>query len=180
MPKSLNRTEKMLIEAINSMFDLDAQVGLAFHDKSELERHNEERGYEYLHNQIDDMFALKAAELTHADSLNQAFHKVHSYKYLDDPTFQTAMEKELVAQAVPAHERVKAAEAIASIIKELQKEQKSWAEKDYGFNPHMDEISKVSKPEQPMDFKIHDRDGYNDSNVEWDQNDASPSRTPDA
>lgn len=180
MGKSLNKNEKALLEAINNMFDLDAQVGLAFHKKDELERHNEERGYEYLHNQIEDMFTLKAAEFTHSDSVSQAFHKVHSYKYVDDPTFCTAMEKELVAQAVPADEREKAKDAITSIIKELQNEQKAWAEKDYGFNPHMDEINKISKPETPLDFEIHDRDGYNDSNVEWDKSDASPSRTPDA
>jgi ribonuclease HII len=180
MSSKLTKNEKMLVEAINSMFDLDAQVGLAFHDKKDLEPHNEERGYEYLHNQIDDMFALKAAELIHADSVNQAFHKVHSYKYLDDPTFPTAMEKELVAQAVPAEERAKAVAAISSIIKELRKEQKNWAEKDYGFNPHMDEIEKVSKPEQPLDFKIHDKDGYNEANVDWDKEDFKPGRTPDA
>jgi hypothetical protein len=90
------------------------------------------------------------------------------------------MEKELVAQAVPAEERAKAVAAIDSIIKELSKEKKNWAEKDYGFNPHMDEIEKVSKPEQPLDFQIHDKDGYNEANVEWDKEDFKPGRTPDA
>lgn len=178
MPKNLNKNEKALLEAINGLFDLDAQLGLSFHKKDDSQ--SEERGYEYLHNEIDNMFALKAAELVHADSVNRAFHKVHSYKYLDDPTFNTALEKELVAEAVPAHERATAKEAITNIIKELQKEQSAWAEKDYGFNPNMDEIKKVSQPKTPNDFQIHDKDKYQTSNVKWDKTDASPSRTPDA
>ena len=175
----LNKSEKALLEAINSMFDLDAKLGLAVHDdKDQNAKEAEERGYEYLHNQIDEMFELKAAELTYAESVNQAFHKVHSYKYLDDPKFKTAMEKEMVAQAVPNDEREKAKSFIDSIIKELEKEAKHGFESK-PFNPHMDEIKKVSKPETNLEFEIHDKDGYNDSNVEWDKSNASPSRTQD-
>jgi hypothetical protein len=176
----LNKNEKALLEAIKSMLHDDSELGLSFHDKDEIEQQSEERAYEYLHNEIDDMFALKAADLIHSDAANQAFHKVHSYKYLDDPKFNVAVEKELVAQGVPAEERVKIVGFVDSIIKELQKEKKDWAEKDFGFNPHLDEIKQVSQPEQPLKFDIHDKDGYNDANVEWDKTDASPSRTPDS
>jgi hypothetical protein len=85
----------------------------------------------------------------------------------------------MVAQAVPAAERDKAMEFIPSIIEELREEQTEWAEKDSGFNPGMDEIIKVSQPEQPLDFTIEDVEGWPDeTNVEWDKGNASPGRTP--
>lgn len=158
---ALNDAEKLLIEGIKSMLSHDAKLGLAAHD---LTAHSHERGFEYLHGQIDEMFALKAAELTNADSVSSSFHKVHSYKYLDDPTFRTAMEKEMVSRAVPAEERTKALEFIPSIISELKKEQADWAEKDYGFADHMRAMTEVSQPEQPMDFTIEEV-------TDWDMDD---------
>jgi len=149
------------------------------HDKEHETTGASERGYEYLHGQIDDMFALKAAELVHAESVCQAFKKVHNYKYLDDPSFEVAMKKEMVAQAVPAEERNKALNFLPKIIKEVASEQKEWAEKDFGFNPDLKEIREASKPEQPLDFNVETVDGWPDkANVTWDKGNASPDRTP--
>lgn len=176
---ALNKKEKLLLEAVQSMLQQDAMLGLSIH-KTEEAQSSTERGYEYLHNQIDEMFALKAAELAHADGVCQAFHKVHSYKYLDDPSFKTAMEKEMVAQGIPAEERNKAAEWIPQIIQELKEEQSEWAEKDHGFHPDMKEIKEMSQPDQPLDFSVEDVEGWpTTANVEWDKGNASPSRTPD-
>ena len=176
---SLNKNEKLLIEAVRSMLQQDAKLGLSIHDKDQYQNdYNIERGLEYLHGHINEMFAVKAAELVHSDGICQAFHKVHSYKYLDDPTFKTAMEKEMVAQAVPAEERSKANGFIVSIITELKEEQQEWAEKDSGFSPYLDEIKSISQPEQPMNFTIHDHDGYNDKNITWKRGETSPGRTP--
>lgn len=173
----LNKSERTLVEALDTLLQHDAQLGLSIHSDDEVGK--AERGYEYLHGQIDEMFAVKAAELTHAESVCQAFRKVHNYKYLDDPTFKTAMEKEMVAQAVPAEERNKAAEFIPSIITELATEQSEWAEKDAGFNPNLDEIIEASQPEQPTDFNIEEVEGWpTSSNVDWEHGEASPSRTP--
>ncbi len=175
---ALNKDEKLLAEAIDSMLQQDAMLGLSIHTDEHEEMGTTERGYEYLHNQIDEMFALKAAELTHADGVNQAFKKVHNYKYLDDPSFKTAMLKEMVAQAVPAEERDKALGFIPTIISELKAEQSEWAEKD-AFNPNLDEIMEVSQPEQPLDFNIESVEGWSDdANVEWEKGNASPARTP--
>lgn len=171
----LTQNEQLVLEAINSLLQQDAKLGLAIHTN---EFDSAERGYEYLHGQIDEMFAIKAADLVHAESVCQAFHKVHNYKYLDDPTFKTAMEKEMVAVAVPAEERKKALGFIPSIISELKEERRAWSEKDAGFNPRLDEIKSVSKPAQPGDFAIHDAGGFNKSNMTWDKGNASPSRTP--
>lgn len=165
----LNKDEKNLLEAIDSMLQQDARLGLSIHDTEEnSNRDSAERGFEYLHNQIDEMFALRSAELTYADSINQAFKKVHNYKYLDDPSFPTAMKKEMVAQAVPAEERHKALSFIPQIIDELKEEQAEWAEKDSGFNPELEEIMKLSRPEQNNELEILDDWGY-ETNVEEDE-----------
>ena len=178
MHVALNSNEKLLAEAIQAMLQHDAKLGLKIHDTEDKRLGETERGYEYLHGQIDDMFALKAAELIHSESVCQAFRKVHNYKYLDDPAFKTAMEKEMVAQAVPAEERSKASGFVPAIISELKDDQAEWAEKDFGFNPKLDEIKEASQPEQPLDFKIHEVDGWpTDSNVDWDEGDASPGHT---
>ncbi len=172
----MNKEEKLVLEAIDSMLQHDAKLGLAIHDTDDMD--SAERGYEYLHGQIDEMFAVKAAEFTHSNGICQAFKKVHNYKYLDDPSFEVAMKKEMVAQAVPAEERSKALDLIPKIIKELKKEQKEWAEKD-SFNPKLDEIMEVSQPEQPLDLEILDVEGWpTKSNITWEKGNASPGRTP--
>ena len=177
---ALNEHEELLLEAVKSYLQQDAKLGLAAHDKDDYVKDAEaERGFEHLHNNINDLFALKSAELDHADAVRQAFIKVHSYKYLDDPSFSTAMEKEMVAQAVPAAERSKALEFIPKIIDEVSSDDE-WAEKDSGFNPNLDEIEDVSQPEVPGgEFDIIDKDGYNDNNVDFEMGDASMGHTPD-
>lgn len=176
----LNKAEQTLVEAIDTMLQHDAKLGLKIHDTTAERLGETERGLEYLHGQIDEMFALKAAELVHADGVCQAFRKVHNYKYLDDPSFKTAMLKEMVAQAIPATERDQALDFLPTIISELKEDKQSWAEKDFGFNPELDEIKEASQPEQPLDFGIEDVEGWpTDANVDWGElGDASPSRTP--
>lgn len=176
---ALNKAEKQLCEAVDSMLQHDAKLGLKIHDQTDQQLGKAERGLEYLHGQIDEMFALKAAELTHAESVCQAFHKAHNYKYLDDPTFKTAMEKEMVAQAVPAEERKQAISFIPSILSELRNEQEKWAEKDAGMSPVLDEIRDISQPEQPLELEIEEVEGWpTEANVEWEPGDAIPGRTP--
>lgn len=175
---SLSKNDKLVLEAVKSMLNQDAKLGLSIHNNDKYEG-QDWRGLEYLHGHINEMFLVKAAELVHAEGVCQAFGKVHSYKYLDDPSFPTAMEKEMVAQAIPAEERAKAIGFIPKIIEELKEDQKEWAEKDSGFNPKLSEIKEASKPEQPLDFEIHDKEGYNKKNVTSKVGEASPSRTPD-
>lgn len=173
---ALNNNEQLLLEAIKGMLKHDDKLGLSMHDQDK-ELNQNERGFQYLHEQIADMFQVKAAELTHADSICRAFSKVHNYKYLDDFGFLTAMNKELTANAVPVVERRAALEFIPKIIEELRAEHKDWAEKDSGFSPHLDEIMDVSRPEQPTDFTIQHR-RLNTRNVDkTTHGDGSPART---
>ena len=176
---TLSKDELILCEALDTMLQHDAKLGLKIHDTNDKRLGETERGLEYLHGQIDEMFALKAAELIHAESVYQAFRKVHNYKYLDDPSFKTAMEKEMVAQAVPAEDRTKALDFVPAIISELKADQAEWAEKDFGFNPKLDEIKEMSQPEQPLDFTVENVDGWpTDPNIEWTEGDASPGKAP--
>lgn len=172
----LNKNERLLVEGIQSMLQQDAKLGLSFHD-SDKEAEKAEQGYKYLHEQIDDMFLLKAAELTHAESVTSAFRKVHGYKYLEDWTFLPAMEKEMINRAVPVAERRKALEFIPKIVEELRSEQHVWSERDAGFNPKLDEVRKVSQPKQEGKFEIQDRP-LNKRNVDKpEKGDGSPART---
>jgi len=161
---ALNEQEKMLAEAIDSMLQQDAKLGLSIHDEEDFKP--SERGYEYLHNQIDDMFAIKAAELNHYTGVKQAFSKVHNYKYIDDPSFKTAMKKEMVAQGIPEAERNKAISFIDEVIDDVESDEE-WAEKDFGFHPELDEV--MSMPDELMDgeFEIEEvEDWPTDANVE--------------
>lgn len=173
---ALNKNEKLLVEGITSMLHQDTKLGLAFHDQDKKED-QAEQGYQYLHEQIDDMFLLKAAELQHSESVTAAFRKIHGYKYLEDWTFMPAMDKEMINKAVPREERMKALEFIPKIVEELRSEQHIWSERDSGFNPKLDEIRKVSQPKQNGKFNIHDR-SLNKKNVEKpERGDGSPSHT---
>lgn len=173
----LNKHERLLVEGIQSMLQQDAKLGLSMHDSESPEAKQDWRGYQYLHEQIDDMFLLKAAELTHSESVTSAFRKVHGYKYLEDWTFLPAMEKEMVSRAVPREERIKALEFIPQIVEQLRSEHNIWAEKDSGFNPKLDEIRKVSQPKQEGELKVHER-SLNKKNVDKPKHgDGSPAHT---
>ncbi len=76
---------------------------------------------------------------------------MHNYKYLDDTTFVEAFDAELASQGVPTNERQKAAKLIPTIIKELSEESAQWSERDYGYNPNLDEIIDISQPAQYED-----------------------------
>lgn len=137
----LNDNERMLVEAIKSLLDQKAHLGLS--DENE-ETEKAERGLEHLHNSIGEMFALKIADSTFFESLRSAFNKVHSYKYIDNPSFTVAMDSELRSQGIPAPERAKAKKFVEEIIKELTTESKAYAERDAGFNPDLDDIMNLN------------------------------------
>lgn len=63
-------------------------------------------------------FALKIKDLTFFDSINAAFYKIHSYKWLEDDKFEYAFIDELESQGIPHEEIEKAIEALESVRKE--------------------------------------------------------------
>lgn len=172
---ALNENEHLLIESIKSFLQQDEQLGLNIHKKDK----EHERGFEYLHNEINNMFELKSAELTHSTGINAAFAKIHTYKYIDDPTFKPAFDKEMTAQGIPKEDRTKAIDSIDGIIEELKTEFETWSEADFGFHPQLDEIISSTKYDQGYEFNIEKAgEGLNKANVTWDKEDFRSGRTP--
>ena len=84
----------------------------------------------------------------------------------------------MTAMAVPAAEMAKAEKFVIDVLDDL-KDGDDFAEKDAGFNPDLEEIMDVSRPKQSdQDFNIIDKEGYMDSNVDWDKEDFRMGRTP--
>jgi hypothetical protein len=138
----LSKPEQHLMEAFDSLMS-EPMLGLQPH-KGEFEEMGQlERGLEYVHNQIREMFALRAAKLVHHEGICSAFSKVHNYKYLDDPSFVEAMRREMQAQAVPVAEQREATRAVFDVLSELKREHGVESEKDYGFHPDLDDVMKM-------------------------------------
>jgi len=137
---TLNKDQQKLLEAVESMLSGKAKLGLAYHDPQPEERANT---FTYLHENIEQSFRLKVIDLEYHDGVASAFNRVHSYKYVDDPSFGLAFEKEMTAMAVPDEEREVAHKALSEIVEGLD-----GAEKDAGNNPDMDEIVDASQPAQ--------------------------------
>jgi hypothetical protein len=143
----MNSNEKMLLEAIGNMLQQKAKLGLAAHDPKETS-HNTEFEWEGL----EDMLNIKTQDLTFHDAITSAFKMVHSYKFIDDPKFNIALEKELESRAVPPNEITKTID----IIQTMRDSLKSGNERSHGWNQdmkglidvttHADETSKASEP----------------------------------
>ncbi len=174
---ALNENERIALESISAMLNEDVRLGLSFHDKDPYNKQfNAERGYQHLHGNIQDMFSVKIAELPREfqNPASQAFSKVHNYKYIDDPSFVTAMNSELVSQGVPANVRAETVKIVDSILNTLQKDSLDWEERSSGFNPELDEVINSGVPDSQDDFDIEDDGGFNDRNVDAEIGNASP------
>lgn len=172
----LNQNEHLIIEAIKSMLHQDAHLGLSDETNNKHQKH--ERGFEYLHEEILDMFAIKAAELVHTDNVVQSFNRIHNYKYIDDILFIPALDQEMIKRGVPQNERMKAVKFVDSIIEQLREENENWSERDSGFSPELDEIRKVSQPKQSSEF-TNEKRRTNTQNIDkYEFGDASPAKTP--
>ena len=137
------KSEQVVCEAIDTM--LRHKVALGLQDLPEDAQKEEEHSFQYLHEQINEMFAIKAAGLTHHDGACAAFRKVHNYKYITDPTFHRSVSEEMKAQGIPANECKQVLEYIPAIINKI-KDGDEWSERDAGYHPNLDEIIKVSQP----------------------------------
>jgi len=140
----MKKSEQALTEAIDTLLRHSTELGIP--EPPEEFKEEESHTFQHLHEQINEMFEVKAVDLTHHDGVTAAFRKVHNYKYVTDPTFLVAMEKEMTAQGIPAEERGKALDFVPAIIEQVKTEGKEWAEQDAGFHPNLDEIIEVSRP----------------------------------
>jgi hypothetical protein len=171
---ALNEDEQTLLEAVKTLFQQDPELGLSYHSDDD-QIGSVETNYGHLHEQINQLFSIKSSESLHSDSLNQAFFKVHGYKYIDDPTFIPAFEKELTAQGIPKSDRALGTKFIEDIIKELKSDEKEWEEANFGFNKEGME----TMPETDLEFNIEKKEDWPmEKNVEFDSGDASPGHMP--
>jgi hypothetical protein len=134
--------ENVICEAIDTYLQDKAQLGVPEppSDKKDEDSHS----FQFLHEHINELFATKAADLTHYDGACAAFRKVHNYKYVTDPTFHGAVKKEMSAQAIPESEQKKALDLIPKIIEEVSDDKDAWSEQDAGFHPNLNEVMETS------------------------------------
>jgi hypothetical protein len=156
MNMSLNKKQKTFLEALDIYLNQDAQLGLKGHDKDDLNDLERVNGLEFIHNDIYSKYRDKLfnAKLIYIGPILQAFNKAHSYKNFGSTTFNSAMEKELTAQAIDSSEIAKALDLADKLLEELRDGRDAWAEQDSGLNSDMDGIKEVSQPEQASEFDI--------------------------
>jgi hypothetical protein len=134
---ALSKKENAILEAVSSMLQQSSKLGLQ--DSGEETSHNSQFRWEG----IDDAFALKVNDLTFYEAVTSAFHKVHSYKYIDHPTFKLALVTELKSRAVPQVEIDEACKAVDGLLNELSADKPS--ERDAGWHPNIDEIADMTR-----------------------------------
>ena len=128
----MKKTEHKLVEAIGNLFNNDENaLGIVKHKETS-------HFYEHQWNIIESMFALKANKSNFYEELTCAFRDIHSYKYLDDPTFAVALTKRLTARGIPTEDIQNALKYCKDIQEDLQK--KNFQEKQSGWNPNLKEI----------------------------------------
>lgn len=134
----MRQAEKMFLEAVGNLFkNKSSRLGIV--PGGEEHTHTAQ----FHHELVEDMFALKVVESAFHEDLCGAFRDIHSYKYLDDPTFGIAFTKRLTARGIPTKEIQKAMESIESIKKELGKD--TYQEKESGWHPDIAEIADMTR-----------------------------------
>jgi predicted unusual protein kinase regulating ubiquinone biosynthesis (AarF/ABC1/UbiB family) len=141
----MNKREKLLTEAIKTY--LQHKVKLGLQDPPKELADIDSKSFQHMHEQINDMFELKATDLVCYEGICRAFRKVHNYKYITDPLFKKAMVQEMVSQGVMGNEQEKAIKIFDAIKEEISKSD-GWNEQDAGYHPDLKEIIAVSKPGQ--------------------------------
>ncbi len=134
---ALSKHETSLLEAVAGYLRERAVLGLP--KAPEETSHTSQFRWESL----KDAFALKVAESAFYESVTSAFHAVHSYKYIDHPTFKLALSAELKSRAVPTEEINKALKAVDALVEGLSA--KNPSERDAGWNPQIDEIADMTR-----------------------------------
>ena len=122
---------------------------------------------------IDDDFRLRVAGSPYEDSVTSAFFQTHSYKYLDNPTFNLSFERELKQRAVPTNEITSAMGHLSSMVEDLKGDV---SEQDAGWNTEMDALvdltsnadNRTSKPLDPYTGggQYPERDNYDKFSLE--------------
>jgi hypothetical protein len=141
----MNSNERLLTEAIHTYLQHKTQLGVPDPPKDLADA--DSKSFQFLHEQINDLFELKAINLVCFEGVRRAFRKVHNYKYVTDPLFEKAMMQEMASQGVLGTEQEKALTILEAVKKEIS-DGEGWNEQDSGYHPDLKEIIAVSKPGQ--------------------------------
>ena len=141
----MNSHEKLLTEAIQTYLQHKVKLGIPDPPKDLADA--DSKSFQYLHEQINDLFELKSVDLVCHEGACRAFRKVHNYKYITDPLFTKALMQEMKSQGVLGVEQEKVVK-IFDTIKEEISEGDGWNEQDAGYHPDLKGIIAVSKPGQ--------------------------------
>lgn len=139
----MTQIEVVLLEAIQSLFQNNrSKLGIV------PPRHTEvSHRIQFQYENIRDMFSLKAIDSEFHESLVSSFYNIHSYKFINDPTFPVALEKQMSAQGIPLEERKKALKYVREIIEEIGDERAA------GWHPELDEITNITQNANNRDAK---------------------------
>lgn len=136
----MNKIEKLFLEAVEGFLSSDqAKLGL---ENNEWEETSHTQWHQW--ENIDNLFAVKAADSPFSENLTSAFYAIHSYKYIEDPTFAIALDSELASTGVPKEWREQAIKYVQEIIEEFGGK-RAWGERDAGWNPAIDEITDMTR-----------------------------------
>lgn len=136
--------EQQLLIEVSTLLKDPAILGLKDHLKSDQVK-EDEKTTQYNYEDINNQFALDTSDLVHADEILQAFRNAHNYKMADSEKFYESFSRSL--NHVPADEKAKAMEAFEKVCKKFKIG--TWdnrkREHDYGWNPRLDEIAKMTR-----------------------------------
>lgn len=116
--------ESQIVESVSNLLRDKANLGLPGNPKYK------ER-FSLSQKMMEDMyeeFALKFVDSPFYESVTRAFRKIHSYKYVSNPTFKLSLISELRSTAVPEEVIEETCKAIDSIM------EKNESEKDVNWN----------------------------------------------
>lgn len=134
---SLKKHEKTILEAISGYMNERTVLGLP-KDVEEVS-HTSQHQYETIRDQFALELDKKLPDTPFHDALRAAFNAVHSYKYIDHPSFCVSFEAQCRSMAIPTHECEKACEIIKTMVEKLSTTNHS--ERDAGYN--RDTLGKV-------------------------------------
>lgn len=137
---ALTKEEKLVSEGIKNALT-DNALGL----QDDIQNREDSHAFTNLHEEIEQQFRLEVLNLNHSDAIAATFNRIHSYRYLDDPKFAIGFMKDMKAQGIPLDECNKALTAIGKVRDKLLNDNN---EKDAGWHPDLDEIIKLSQPQQ--------------------------------
>ncbi len=116
----MNQSERAVLEAVEQMLTTD--LGLSGHAKAHKETGKNERGSEYVHNDIDDAFAMEVADLDHYETVTSIFARLHAHMYLNDLAFTSRFVDQARNAGVPPEDVKKALAAVSKIAKKYDEE----------------------------------------------------------